>query len=134
MGEATSTSKPRQPRGEKQLQAGRHGIPRAEVMANQRARIIEATVSVMCTHGYYRTTVERIVNEADLSRRTFYDMFASRDDVVIAAQEALVNAVRGTGKDGFIEFLLGPSAPPELLEVIAEMLKVAMRKRSRAAA
>jgi AcrR family transcriptional regulator len=117
------------PRTERQLPPGRHGIPRKQVRDHQRERIIEATVRVLLMHGYPTATVEQIIQEALLSRRAFYDLFSCRDEVIIDAQDDLEKAIRGRGSDAFIKFLIGPSAPPELLEVFRKMFRAARRRR-----
>lgn len=68
-----------------QLPAGRHGIARETVVANQRVRLLAAVVDVYGDLGYQAMSVEAIIACAGVSRRTFYDMYRSREDVFLAA-------------------------------------------------
>ena len=50
----------------------------------QRARLLSAAVSVIDELGYARTSVALITARARVSRKTFYDLFTSRDDCLLA--------------------------------------------------
>jgi AcrR family transcriptional regulator len=78
----------RRARASHQLPAGRHGLPRSFVVHNQRERILSAVASVAGVAGYPAMTVEDIIAEAGLSRRTFYDHFKSKEDAFLAAYDA----------------------------------------------
>ena len=71
----------------KRLPRGRHGLPRAEVVSNQRERIIASIVHVCATKGYPAVTVEDITSYAGVSRRTFYDLFADKEQCFLAAYD-----------------------------------------------
>jgi AcrR family transcriptional regulator len=75
-------------RAQRQLPAGRHGLPRSFVVHNQRERILSAVAAVTSATGYPAMTVEDIIAEAGLSRRTFYDHFKSKEDAFLAAYDA----------------------------------------------
>jgi AcrR family transcriptional regulator len=68
---------------ELQLPSGRHGLPRDVVVSNQRERIMNALVATMTAYGYGGSSVERIAGRAGVSRRTFYEQFAGREDVYL---------------------------------------------------
>lgn len=74
----------------KRLPRGRHGLPRAAVVSNQRERIIEAIVYVCATKGYPTVTVEDITARAGVSRRTFYDLFADKEQCFLVAYDLVV--------------------------------------------
>jgi AcrR family transcriptional regulator len=60
-------------------------------MANlQRARLITAAEQVVGELGYARLTVSQVINRARVSRRTFYDLFAGREDCFLAVLEQAV--------------------------------------------
>jgi AcrR family transcriptional regulator len=62
-------------------------LARAQITDLQRARII-AAVSVSCSErGVANVTVAHIVERSGVSRRTFYELFADRDDCFLAAFE-----------------------------------------------
>jgi AcrR family transcriptional regulator len=83
---------PEQPRKKRQrepyqLPAGRHGLSRQFVVANQRQRILAAVADVCHTAGYVSMSVEDIVVTSGVSRRTFYDNFRGKEDVYLAAYD-----------------------------------------------
>ena len=56
---------------------GANGLTRAEVVANQRTRLYEATVEVTAAVGYEAMTIKAVCALAGVSRRTFYDLFGA---------------------------------------------------------
>ena len=71
------------------LHGGRHSIP-ADVLAhNQRERLLAALASCAAEHGYNATTISQITSAASVSRRTFYEHFAGKEECFLAAYEAL---------------------------------------------
>jgi AcrR family transcriptional regulator len=71
------------------LHGGRHSIP-ADVLAhNQRERLLAALASCVAEHGYNATTISQITSAASVSRRTFYEHFAGKEECFLAAYEAL---------------------------------------------
>lgn len=68
-----------------QLPPGRHGLARSFVARNQRERIIAAVAQVASVHGYGEMSVQHIVREAGVSRRTFYEQFKNKDQAFLAA-------------------------------------------------
>jgi AcrR family transcriptional regulator len=75
------------------LFGGRHGVPAAVVSRVQRERLLEAMVSVAADGGYQEASVERVVAQAGVSRRTFYDLFEDREDCFIAAYDEIMARV-----------------------------------------
>lgn len=69
---------PRQRRPD-QLTGGPHGMSREQVEANQSGRILAAMSELVAEHGYERTTVERVIERAGVSRRTFYELRGGRE-------------------------------------------------------
>jgi AcrR family transcriptional regulator len=59
----------------------------------QRPRIVAATIAVACEHGVTSVTVSRVIKRAQLSRRTFYQLFANREDCLCAAYEEIAGRV-----------------------------------------
>lgn len=59
----------------------------SEAKAHRR-RLLEGMGSAVATKGYAAVTIADIVREAGVSRRTFYEHFASRSDCLIALYEA----------------------------------------------
>jgi AcrR family transcriptional regulator len=61
--------------------------PRVRVSEMQRARLLGAAVLVVEELGWSRVTVAGIAARARVSRRTFYDLFADREDCLLAVCE-----------------------------------------------
>jgi AcrR family transcriptional regulator len=57
------------------------------VARNQRERIIAAVAQVASVHGYGEMSVQHIVREAGVSRRTFYEQFKNKDQAFLAAYD-----------------------------------------------
>lgn len=83
----TARRRARQPH---QLPPGRHGLPRSFVASNQRERILDAVADVASLAGYASMSVEGIIATAGVSRRTFYDHFADKQEAFLAAYDAIV--------------------------------------------
>lgn len=58
--------------------------------------------------GYEEASVERVLEEAGISRRTFYELFADREDCFVAAYEAALERVFDT-----IDAACAVQQPPE---------------------
>jgi AcrR family transcriptional regulator len=69
------------------LPAGRHGLPRAFVVENQRARLIVGIVRTVARRGYDATTITAIAEAASVSRHTFYDNFQNKEECFLAAYD-----------------------------------------------
>jgi AcrR family transcriptional regulator len=65
----------------------RSGLSRAEVIADQRRRILDGLAVALAYHGYEDTKITDIVELAAVSRPTFYEHFESKDDCFAAAYE-----------------------------------------------
>jgi AcrR family transcriptional regulator len=70
----------------RRLPRGRHGIPQDLVVANQRARLREATAAVFAEQGYAALSVSSVIERAGVSRATFYKLFDGKLDCVLAAR------------------------------------------------
>ncbi|HXB63413.1 MAG TPA: TetR/AcrR family transcriptional regulator [Solirubrobacteraceae bacterium] len=78
--------------------------PRSQLVAIQRARLLAAAVGAVDELGYAETSVANIVARSRVSRRTFYETFANRDECLAAVlEDALERAaleLRGAGLEG----------------------------------
>jgi AcrR family transcriptional regulator len=61
----------------------------------QRSRLLAAALATVEEVGYSRMTVAQVIGRAKVSRKTFYDVFADREDCFLAAlEQAVVQAGR----------------------------------------
>jgi AcrR family transcriptional regulator len=90
------------------LPRGRHGLPREAVTDSQRARILAAMIEVVSTRGYSETRVVDVIGAAGVSRKTFYELFDSKEDCFLAAYDILLGHVLD---DAEAAFALRPAAP-----------------------
>ncbi len=76
------------------LPPGRHGLPREFVVHNQRERLIAGLAEAVAENGYASTTIAHITRHAAVSRRTFYEHFASKDECFVAAYDTVMDELR----------------------------------------
>ena len=67
------------------LRPGRGSLSRDQVDGIQRARILTAMGEVVAERGVTAATVATVVARAGVSRRTFYELFADREECFLAA-------------------------------------------------
>lgn len=77
----------------KQALPGASGLPREHVSEIQRMRILGAMAEVASERGAGSVTVAHVVARAGVSRRTFYDLFADREECFLAAFEEAIGRV-----------------------------------------
>ena len=71
------------------------GVPREEVVANQRERLFGAMVACVSNRGFQATTVGDLVEVSGVSSRTFYDLFPDKKACFLATLEAMIEAAIG---------------------------------------
>ena len=83
--------------------AGDQGAQLAEI---QRSRLLAAAVRAVDELGWGNTTVADVVARSRISRRTFYETFANRDECLAAVLEDLLGVIAGelaaAGLDGLV--------------------------------
>jgi AcrR family transcriptional regulator len=93
----------------RRLPRGTHGLDRDVVEASQRTRLLEAVGRAVAERGYAGATIDDIVRRAGVSKKTFYEHFADKEDCFLAAYEAaseeLLLRVRDAhaGQDTWVE-------------------------------
>lgn len=75
------------------LPRGPHRLTRAEVATSQRDRLCIAALEAVAEAGYAPTTITDIVRRARVARRTFYDLFDSKEECFTAAFDFVVDTV-----------------------------------------
>lgn len=64
--------------------------PRPLLPVTQRERLIDGMARTVCEQGYPATSVADVLREARVSRRTFYERFADKEDCFLAAYDTIV--------------------------------------------
>ena len=67
-------------------------------MRNQRTRMHGAMIEAVAANGYERTSVKQVVSLAGVSRRSFYEQFANKQECFLATYDLI--AARGAGRVG----------------------------------
>ncbi len=75
------------------LRTSPKGLPHGRVTEIQRSRMLAAALEAVEEVGYARMTVAQVISRAKVSRKTFYDVFADREDCFLAALEQSVSQV-----------------------------------------
>ena len=72
----------------RRLPRGTHGLDPSLVAASQRTRLLEAVGRAVAHKGYAAATIEDVVRDAGVSKKTFYEHFSDKLDCFLAAYEA----------------------------------------------
>lgn len=79
------------------LPKGPHGLPREQVAASQRMRLMGAMAQLLGEGGYAAVTIGALARRASVSRAAFYEQFADKQACLLAAYDhfaaALVTAM-----------------------------------------
>jgi AcrR family transcriptional regulator len=103
---------------------GKQPLPREVVEEHQRDRILAAATGVFAGRGYTATTVERIVEAAQIGVGTFYRIFASREECFLVLFDRIVEQSReriaraAEAEEGWADRVLAGLG--ELLRLVAE--------------
>ncbi len=88
----------------RQLPRGRHRLTREQVLASQRGRMLAAIAQGVAVKGFANVTVADVISRAGVSRETFYEQFADKEECFLAVLEA--------GASGLLEILQTSLSPP----------------------
>jgi AcrR family transcriptional regulator len=72
---------------------GRHAPPLEVRQSRQRGRLFAAAAAVFARVGYADATAEAIAREAGMSKATFYEHFANKEECIIALFDAATEMV-----------------------------------------
>jgi AcrR family transcriptional regulator len=76
-------------------------LPREAVTESQRNRIHQAMIEVVSERGYPETRVVDVIGVAGVSRKTFYELFDSKEDCFLAAYDVLLGNLFGEASNAF---------------------------------
>jgi AcrR family transcriptional regulator/DNA-binding MarR family transcriptional regulator len=74
----------------------------AYVSVLQRARLLDATVGLVCEFGARQLTVRRVTVRAGVSSKTFYDLFADREECLLAAFDRAVEHLAAVATSAYV--------------------------------
>jgi AcrR family transcriptional regulator len=77
------------------LSRGHHGLPRDEVLAIQRARLLRALVTEVAERGYQELTIRSLAQRAGVSARSVYELFDGKEDCFLAAYDEIADHLEG---------------------------------------
>jgi AcrR family transcriptional regulator len=75
------------------LPRGRHAAPREVVATSQRERLLVAMADAVADKGYAGAAVADVIERAGVSRRTFYEHYANKEECFLAAYDAGVEGL-----------------------------------------
>jgi AcrR family transcriptional regulator len=107
------------------LPRGRHAAPREVVAESQRERLLVAMADATATKGYAHVAVADVIERAGVSRRSFYEHFANKEECFLAAYDAgvagLLAAIEEAEAEGGAGLLAGARAGTEVyLQLLAD--------------
>lgn len=79
------------------------GAPPEEVARIQRGRLMDAMADVVAAEGYEDASVERVLVQAGVSRRTFYELFSDREDCFLATYDAAMRRAFRIVTDAYLD-------------------------------
>ncbi|MFF3287207.1 TetR/AcrR family transcriptional regulator [Streptomyces sp. NPDC003023] len=110
---------------------------RARKKQRTRDALVRVALELFTTQGYERTTVDEIADEVEVSQRTFFRYFASKEEVAFAVQEMVeshyVAALRGRpAQEGPFEALRNAvfAAWDTIGEAVEEIIPLDLHMRS----
>jgi AcrR family transcriptional regulator len=74
---------------------GRHAPPLEVRLSVQRDRLLEAAAEVFAKRGYADASAEAISREAGMSKATFYEHFANKEEAILALFDGAAEVVLG---------------------------------------
>ncbi|HEX8744438.1 MAG TPA: TetR/AcrR family transcriptional regulator [Thermoleophilaceae bacterium] len=86
---------------EHELPRGRHNLPREVVIRSQRERIIDGVIESVAEKGYAATTVADVIKKAAVSRKTFYEHFADKEECFMAAYDEIMRQLVAQVRDAY---------------------------------
>jgi len=75
--------------GRRTLPRGSQALPREQVAADQKQRLLLAMIDAVGEKGYRATTISDIVGRAGVSRKTFYEHFANKQECLLATFDVI---------------------------------------------
>jgi len=83
------------------LPRGSQALPREQVAADQKSRLLRAMIDSVGEKGYRATTIADLVGRAGVSRKTFYEHFANKQECLLATFDMIAEDGRQRARDAY---------------------------------
>lgn len=93
-------------------------MPAGRVREIQRERMLKAMTEVVAREGYAETTVRKLLTQARLSRRTYYDLYVDKEDCYLDAYGVIADQLAARTAAGFER---GDSAAEQVRLAVEEL-------------
>jgi AcrR family transcriptional regulator len=70
-----------------QIRGGNHGLTPEQVASSQRKRVLAAMRELVAGKGYQAVPVTGVIRHAGVSRKTFYELYAGKEECFVAVYE-----------------------------------------------
>jgi AcrR family transcriptional regulator len=87
--------------GRRTLPRGSQALPREQVAADQKRRLLLAMIDAVGEKGYRATTISDLVGRAGVSRKTFYEHFANKQECLLATFDVIAADGRRRAIDAY---------------------------------
>ena len=84
----------------RRLPTGAHGLTREEVERDQRERLRSAMVELIAQRGYPAVRILDLTQLAHVSRPTFYNLYADKEELLLSAYEDIAERTTREGRRG----------------------------------
>lgn len=78
-----------------QLRGGNHGLTREQVVESQRERVLGAMREAVAERGFRAVPVAAVIARAGVSRKTFYELYATKEECFAAVYEREMERLTG---------------------------------------
>lgn len=106
------------PAADVKLTGGPHGMPPQRVRDIQRERMLKALTEVVAREGYAEATVRKLLAQAGLSRRTYYDLWVDKEDCYLDAYGEIADQLADRAAAAFAQ----GATPHERVRLAVEAL------------
>jgi AcrR family transcriptional regulator len=103
------------PSPSRRLPRGRSALDAEDIAAHHRRRLHEAVIALLGEQGYGATTVQELASQAGVSTKDFYELFAGKQQLVLAACDAVI-------QDACLPLRARPVAAGDLRAALAAVL------------
>jgi AcrR family transcriptional regulator len=97
----SSSNHPSVRAGRRTLPRGSQALPREQVAADQKRRLLRAMIDAVGEKGYRATTISDLVGRAGVSRKTFYEHFANKQECLLATFDVIAADGRRRAIDAY---------------------------------